>query len=93
VAKLVESHVRTKRYLTYRFPEYYEKLSPASRMTLSKQGGVMTHEEAELFDADPLCDLYIKLRQWDDEAKVENIPLPDLEKYKKMAYRHLLSQA
>ena len=92
VAKLVESHVRTKRYLTYRFPEYYEKLSPASKMTLSKQGGMMTATEAELFEADPLSDLYIKLRQWDDEAKVENIPLPGLEKYKEMAYRHLLSQ-
>jgi 2-amino-1-hydroxyethylphosphonate dioxygenase (glycine-forming) len=92
IAKLVESHVRTKRYLTYRFPDYYEKLSSASRMTLSKQGGVMTSEEAEVFESDPLSDLYIRLRQWDDQAKVEHKPLPDLEKYKDMAYRHLLSE-
>jgi phosphonate degradation associated HDIG domain protein len=92
IAKLVESHVRTKRYLTYRFPDYYEKLSPASKITLSKQGGIMTDAEAEAFEADPLSDLYIKLRQWDDKAKVEHIPLPALEKYKEMAYRHLMSK-
>jgi phosphonate degradation associated HDIG domain protein len=91
IAKLVESHVRTKRYLTYKFPEYYEKLSPASRITLSRQGGVMDAEESAAFEADPLSDLYIKLRYWDDEAKLENIPLPSLSKYKEMAYRHLMS--
>lgn len=91
IAKLVESHVRTKRYLTYKFPEYYEKLSPASRITLSRQGGVMDAAEAALFEADSLSDLYIKLRYWDDEAKLENILLPPLDKYKEMAYRHLMS--
>ncbi|MBU0696361.1 MAG: HDIG domain-containing protein, partial [Bacteroidetes bacterium] len=46
VARLVKSHVEAKRYLTYRFPDYLEKLSEASKMTLEYQGGMMTKEEA-----------------------------------------------
>lgn len=90
MAKLVESHVRAKRYLTYRHPDYYQRLSPASRITLNQQGGIMTEEEAGLFEADHLHKLYIRLREWDDLAKLENKPLPPLQKYKDMAYRHLI---
>src|SRR6187431_1174361 len=41
VANLVENHVQAKRYLTYRFPEYYAQLSDASKKTLNYQGGIM----------------------------------------------------
>jgi len=91
IAKLVESHVATKRYLTYRYPDYYEKLSQASRATLEKQGGKMTQDEAIVFEADSLHPLYIQIRYWDDAAKKINTPLPDLATYKEMAYRHLLT--
>jgi phosphonate degradation associated HDIG domain protein len=91
IAKLAESHVNAKRYLTYKFPEYYNKLSPASKITLHKQGGSMDEMEAGLFEADHLHQLYIKVREWDDKAKVKNVPLPDLSRYKKMALDHLLS--
>lgn len=92
IAKLVESHVPAKRYLTYRFTDYYDKLSPASKITLEKQGGVMKPEEAEAFEADPLFHLFVKIREWDDKAKVENKPLPSLEKYRQLAFLHLLHQ-
>jgi phosphonate degradation associated HDIG domain protein len=92
IAKLVESHVAAKRYLTYKFPDYYGKLSDASKMTLEQQGGVMTEAEAEMFEADYLHTLFIKLREWDDKAKIENYPLPSLEKYKQMAISHLMQQ-
>src|SRR5687768_17121089 len=82
MSRLVESHVNAKRYLTYKYPEYYEKLSEASRVTLQKQGGVMTYQEAAVFETDPLFQLYIKIREWDDKAKLMNKPLPPLEKYK-----------
>jgi predicted HD phosphohydrolase len=90
MAQLVESHVNAKRYLTYKYPEYYEKLSEASRVTLQKQGGVMTDQEAAVFETDPLFQLYIKIREWDDKAKLMNKPLPPLEKYKGMAIRLLM---
>jgi len=89
IAALVESHVAAKRYLTYVFPEYYEKLSVASKITLIHQGGKMTETEARLFELDPLFHIYIALRKWDEEAKLENIPLPSLDRYREMMILHL----
>ncbi|GAB3233612.1 HD domain-containing protein [Algoriphagus aestuariicola] len=89
VAKLVENHVQAKRYLTFRHPEYYQKLSEASRQTLRFQGGPMNPEEATEFEADPLFEASLKMRTWDEEAKVEFVPLPDLRKYREIAERVL----
>jgi len=92
IARLVESHVAAKRYLTYRHPGYYNKLSEASKITLEKQGGRMNEMEAKQFEEDHLHLLFIKLREWDDKAKMERIPLPSLEIYKQMALQHLVMQ-
>lgn len=89
IAKLVENHVQAKRYLTYRHPAYFEKLSEASRKTLEFQGGKMNEEEAVAFETDPLFELSLKMRTWDEMAKEENVPLPDLDKYILMANRVL----
>lgn len=89
IASLVENHVQAKRYLTYHYPEYYEQMSEASEKTLAFQGGRMTLEEAMVFESDPLFDLHIKLRRWDEKAKEENEPLPSLDKYANMMLRHL----
>lgn len=93
ITKLVASHVEAKRYLTFKYPEYYNKLSEASKKTLEMQGGIMTEAEAEKFEADDLHRLYIKLREWDDKAKLEHQPLPALEKYKQKTVEHLVNQA
>jgi len=90
IAKLVKSHVEAKRFLTFKFPEYFEKLSDASKLTLQHQGGRMNAEEAEAFETDPMFDLFIKMRTWDDLAKITNKALPDLNKYKQMAVLHLI---
>jgi predicted HD phosphohydrolase len=82
--------VPAKRYLTFKYPEYYNKLSDASKITLDKQGGRMNDTEARQFESDNLYLLFIKIREWDDKAKIESIPLPSLEIYKQMAYQHLL---
>lgn len=92
IVRLVESHVQAKRYLTYKYPDYYNKLSEASKITLEKQGGMMNNTEAELFEQDHLHLLFIKLRQWDDKAKLQNQPLPLLDKFKEMAFYHLMRQ-
>ena len=49
----------------------------------------MSEEEVAKFEADPYFKDIIKVRAWDELAKVENKPLPDLERYKKMAKDHL----
>lgn len=92
MAALVQSHVNAKRFLTWKFPDYYQQLSEASKITLGKQGGVMNDEEARAFESDPLFPLFIKVREWDDKAKREQVPIPPLDKYKAMALRHLLNR-
>ena len=89
IAKLVENHVQAKRYLTYKYPEYFEKLSEASVKTLGYQGGPMNEVEAKDFENDPLFEASLKMRTWDEEAKLEFIPLPDLNKYREMAKKIL----
>lgn len=91
LARLVESHVEAKRYLTVREPGYYDQLSDASRRTLEYQGGPMTEEEAAAFEQYPLFELIVKMRKWDEQAKIEHKPLPDLERYRDMMYRHLIA--
>lgn len=90
LAGLVQGHVIAKRYLTYKYPEYYNKLSPASKVTLDFQGGVMTAEEAEEFELNPDAELIIRLRYWDDMAKEMNIPVDNIPHLKDLALKHLV---
>ncbi|OQP56608.1 HD domain-containing protein [Niastella populi] len=89
LARLVESHVEAKRYLTCKDPLYYDRLSEASKKTLAYQGGPMMTDEAVAFEAHPLFPLIIKMRHWDDMAKVEHLGTGDLEEYRAMIIRHL----
>jgi len=89
VANLVQGHVIAKRYLTYKYPEYYSKLSVASKATLEFQGGVMNAEEADAFEANPDAELIIRLRYWDDLAKETDIPVKNIDYLKRIALEHL----
>jgi len=89
LANLVNGHVIAKRYLTYKHPEYFEKLSPASRATLNFQGGVMSAAEAAEFEQNPDAALIIRMRYWDDEAKLQNTPVNNIPYLKGIAIKHL----
>lgn len=89
---LVKGHVEAKRYLTLRFPQYFNKLSVASRETLAYQGGIMSEQEAKDFEINPDINLMLKMRTWDDLAKNENIPIENLEELKQLTLQHLVSQ-
>lgn len=93
IASLVRNHVQAKRYLTFSNEDYYNQLSEASKKTLEFQGGRMSAEEALAFQADPLFEMHIRLRQWDEKAKLENQPLPLLKKYRDMMIDHLSRKA
>lgn len=93
LCRLIESHVQAKRYLTYKYPKYYAYLSDASKKTLAFQGGRMSEEEASVFEKDPLFTLYIKMRKWDEAAKVEQQQLPDLRIFKEMLTNYLLRRS
>jgi putative nucleotidyltransferase with HDIG domain len=89
VANLVQGHVIAKRYLTYKYPEYYNRLSDASKTTLEFQGGVMTDEEAAEFELNQDAELIIRLRYWDDMAKEMHVPVNNIDHLKAMALAHL----
>lgn len=90
LAKLVEYHVQAKRYLTFSQPDYYARLSEASRRTLAYQGGVMSAEEAQAFEQDPLYTVSLRMRHWDEQAKDLHVPVLDLAPLKAKALRLLM---
>lgn len=92
MACLVENHVQAKRYLTFKEPAYYEKLSEASKKTLEYQGGPMDAEEAQAFESDPLFQVSLRMRHWDEEAKENDMPEPDLQHYMQMCQQYWISK-
>ena len=85
----IKDHVQAKRYLTWKSEEYFSNLSEASKKTLEYQGGRMDESEAMAFEKDPMFDLIVQMRYWDEEAKITDLPVGDLEKYREMMIRHL----
>ena len=85
MARLVQYHVEAKRYLTLRQPGYYQRLSEASRRTLEYQGGVMSEDEADVFERDPLFEVSLRMREWDERAKEIGVPVVDLDGLKQRA--------
>lgn len=79
---LVENHVNAKRYLCYKDDNYYQDLSPASKITLGYQGGVMEEEEALSFEKTAYFNEILLLRSYDERAKKENITIKSLNYYK-----------
>ena len=85
----VRLHVAAKRYLGAIEPAYLDTLSPASVQSLALQGGVFTPELAETFAAQPHALAAVRLRRYDDLAKVVGLDTPPLGHYMKMAERCL----
>jgi predicted HD phosphohydrolase len=78
VVWLVRMHADAKRYLCSIEPGYHATLSPASQHTLTLQGGHMSFEEIPRHAAHPWFADALRLRRWDDLAKVvgqETAPL------------------
>jgi predicted HD phosphohydrolase len=89
VTDLVRSHVAAKRYLVATRPAYLARLSTASLGTLRHQGGPMTQAERAAFDADPLRDAKLRVRSWDEQAKVQGLEVPGIRSYASMIDGHL----
>ena len=82
VSEPVRLHVPAKRYLCATRPEYFDKLSPASVLTLKLQGGLMTDAEVTAFEAEPFFRQALRLREWDDRGKIPGLATPDLVSYR-----------
>jgi phosphonate degradation associated HDIG domain protein len=92
VAVLVENHVNAKRYLCFVNETYYDNLSDASKKTLEFQGRKMTAQEANEFEQNPYFETIIKMRRWDEAAKVEGQKLPDLAYFMNICEQYLTHQ-
>jgi phosphonate degradation associated HDIG domain protein len=93
VCEPVRLHVPAKRYLCATEPAYFDALSPASVVTLKLQGGRMSREEAKVFEAKLyFCDA-VRLRRWDDEAKIAGFSTPDFLYYRPLIERLLAARS
>ncbi|HKD08355.1 MAG TPA: HD domain-containing protein [Bryobacteraceae bacterium] len=81
VAEPVRLHVPAKRYLCRTNPAYLSRLSPASVRSLELQGGPFTEEEAREFESHSFFREALRLRSWDDEAKIPGMVVAPLEAY------------
>ena len=74
----IRLHVDAKRYLCATRAGYHEKLSEDSKRSLVLQGGIYSAGEAEQFIRQPYASEAVKVRLWDDAAKVAGAATPDL---------------
>ncbi|MEM7119778.1 MAG: hypothetical protein AAF563_00800 [Pseudomonadota bacterium] len=84
VTEPIRLHADAKRYLCAIEPDYYDKLSDASKHTMRMQGGIMSADEAKAFANLPFCDDAVRLRRWDDEGKAPETAVPGFEAYRVM---------
>lgn len=83
VIEPIRLHVAAKRYLTATRAGYYESLSEASRLSLRLQGGPMTPNEVQIFEAQPYYMSAVTLREYDDQAKVIDMRTPSLTHFRR----------
>ena len=56
-------------------------LSAGSIDSLRRQGGPMTDDEIQEFEARPHSDWGVEVRIWDDKAKARGFELPNIERF------------
>lgn len=78
VLEPIRLHVDAKRYLCATNASYKEALSADSQRSLALQGGVFSADDSAAFIARAYARDAIRLRLWDDAAKVEGMDTPTL---------------
>ena len=87
VVEAIRLHVDAKRALCALEPDYYESLSEDSKRSLTLQGGIFSRQETEAFLAKPFADNAMRVRRWDDAAKVAGDVTPPIGRYLEIAAR------
>ena len=90
VTEPIKLHVNAKRYLC-REKSYYNLLSKASKISLELQGGKMNNDEAQKFVLLKHHKDAITLRKYDDEGKIPNMKIKNINDYKELIISHLLN--
>ena len=86
---LVSAHVAAKRYLVATNSTYAARLSSSSVRTLALQGGPMSPAEVASFEQDPRIKEKLRMRDWDEQAKMPDAQVVPLDRYRPMLERHL----
>ena len=81
IVNAVRLHVNAKRYLCAANPKYMEKLSEASKITLTIQGGPMNIAERREFEQREGHKMALRVRVYDDQGKLPEMERPDLDHY------------
>ena len=81
VTRPVDLHVEAKRYLCATRDGYWDALSNSSKRSLEVQGGAFTAEEAEAWITQDGAEAAVRLRLWDDCAKVQDLDTPPLDAF------------
>jgi phosphonate degradation associated HDIG domain protein len=74
----IRLHVDAKRYLCATRAGYFDALSADSKRSLALQGGVFSPVEATAFMERPFAADAVRVRLWDDQAKLANHVTPPL---------------
>jgi predicted HD phosphohydrolase len=81
VLEPIRLHVDAKRYRCTMENGYWNALSPASKHSLELQGGAYSVEQAVHFASQPFAQEAIRLRRYDDAAKVAGRETPAFEHF------------
>ena len=87
VIEPIRLHVDAKRALCALESDYYEALSEDSKRSLTLQGGIFSREQLQAFMARPHAEDAIRVRRWDDQAKVPGAVTPPIGHYLEIAAR------
>jgi len=87
VTEPIRLHVAAKRYLCSTESDYYDQLSQASKRSFQVQGGNLSAEEQAEFESNPHLAVAVQLRRMDDESKVRDKAVPDIEVYAEIVSR------
>jgi phosphonate degradation associated HDIG domain protein len=90
VTEPVRLHVAAKRYLCATDPSYFGKLAPDSVTSLALQGGPMSAAEVLKFETSPEFRAAVRLRRWDEQAKVKDLLTPGFDHFARYVEASLL---
>lgn len=92
ITEPIRLHVEAKRYLCAIEPNYTKILSPASVTSLNLQGGIMSKEECINFENNAYFKDGLKLRKYDDQAKIPNFPTHDITFYAPLLNKYIYAK-
>ena len=82
VTEPVRLHVMAKRELA-RDPAYQSALSSESLRSLKLQGGPLSARASKAFAAQPFAQRALQLRRWDDQAKRQDLRVPQIARWRR----------